>query len=75
VQLAEVPVASGWIGHRLSKLEQAAAVRVAFVSRLGVGTLPTADMVLQEGDLVHMMMRIADLEAVEAVFAKGPEEH
>jgi trk system potassium uptake protein TrkA len=40
-----------------------------------VGTLPTADMVLQEGDLVHMMMRIADLEAVEAVFAKGPEEH
>ena len=75
VQLAEVPVASGWIGQRLSKLEQAAAVRVAFVSRLGVGTLPTPDMVLQEGDLVHMMMRIADLEAVEAVFAKGPEEH
>jgi trk system potassium uptake protein TrkA len=75
VQLAEVPVAPAWIGHRLSKLEQAADVRVAFISRLGVGTLPNAETVLQEGDLVHMMMRIADLETVEAVFAKGPEEH
>ena len=75
VQLAEVPVAAAWIGLRLSRLEQAANVRVAFVSRLGVGTLPTAETVLQEGDLVHMMMRVADLEAVEAVFAKGPEEH
>ncbi|MFC1418622.1 potassium channel family protein [Streptacidiphilus cavernicola] len=75
VQLAEVPVAPAWIGLRLSKLEQAADVRVAFISRLGVGTLPTAETVLQEGDLVHMMMRTADLEAVEAVFAKGPEEH
>ena len=75
VQLAEVPVSPAWIGLRLSKLEQAADVRVAFVNRLGVGTLPNADTVLQEGDLVHMMMRTADLEAVEAVFAKGPEEH
>jgi trk system potassium uptake protein TrkA len=75
VQLAEVPVAPAWIGLRLSKLEQAANVRVAFVSRLGVGTLPTSETVLQEGDLVHMMMRTADLEAVEAVFAKGPEDH
>ncbi|MEZ0089579.1 TrkA family potassium uptake protein [Streptacidiphilus sp. EB129] len=75
VQLAEVPVAPAWIGHRLSKLELAAEVRVAFITRLGVGTLPTSETVLQEGDLVHMMMRTHDLAAVEAVFAKGPEEH
>ncbi|MFC5910087.1 potassium channel family protein [Streptacidiphilus monticola] len=75
VVLAEVPVAPAWIGHRLSKLEEAAEVRVAFVTRLGQGTLPTADMVLQEGDLVHMMLRTSDVEAVEAVFSKGPEEN
>jgi trk system potassium uptake protein TrkA len=75
VVLAEVPVAPTWIGHRLSKLEEAAEVRVAFVTRLGQGTLPTADMVLQEGDLVHMMLRTSDVEAVEAVFSKGPEEN
>ncbi|WP_042363743.1 potassium channel family protein [Streptacidiphilus neutrinimicus] len=75
VQLAEVPYSPAWIGHRVSKLEQEAEVRVAFVTRLGQGVLPTPDMVLQEGDLVHVMLRTADLEAVEAVFAKGPEEH
>jgi trk system potassium uptake protein TrkA len=75
VQLAEVPFAPAWIGHRAARLEQEADVRVAFVTRLGKGILPTPDMVLQEGDLVHVMLRTADLEAVEAVFAKGPEEH
>ncbi|MEY9844886.1 TrkA family potassium uptake protein [Streptacidiphilus sp. MAP5-3] len=75
VELAEVPVATAWIGHRIVRLEQAAPVRVAFVTRLGQGQLPTPDMVLQEGDLVHMMMRTNDLDAVEAIFAKGPEEH
>ncbi|WP_042414097.1 potassium channel family protein [Streptacidiphilus anmyonensis] len=75
VQLAEVPYSPAWIGLRVSKLEQEAEVRVAFVTRLGQGVLPAPDMVLQEGDLVHVMVRTADLEAVEAVFAKGPEEH
>jgi trk system potassium uptake protein TrkA len=75
VQLAEIPFAPAWIGHRAVRLEQEAEVRVAFVTRLGQGILPTPDMVLQEGDLVHVMLRTADLEAVEAVFAKGPEDH
>ncbi|MEY9872662.1 trk system potassium uptake protein TrkA [Streptacidiphilus sp. MAP12-33] len=75
VQLAEVPFASAWIGHRVSRLEQAADVRVAFLTRMGTGILPSAELVLQEGDLAHVMLRTADLEAVEAVFAKGPEEH
>ncbi|AXI79843.1 potassium channel family protein [Peterkaempfera bronchialis] len=74
VQLAEVPVSPAWVGHRLSELEAAADVRVAFVTRLGEGTLPGADSVLQEGDLVHVMMRISALQSVEAAFAKGPEE-
>jgi trk system potassium uptake protein TrkA len=30
--------------------------------------------VLQEGDLVHVMMRTDEVEQVEAAFAKGPEE-
>jgi trk system potassium uptake protein TrkA len=31
-------------------------------------------MVVQEGDLLHVMLRSAELAAVEAAFAKGPEE-
>jgi trk system potassium uptake protein TrkA len=48
---------------------------VAFLTRLGEGLLPAADTVLQEGDLVHVIMRESETSAVEAVLAKGPEEH
>ncbi|WP_035806254.1 potassium channel family protein [Kitasatospora mediocidica] len=74
VQLAEVPFATVWIGRRIGELEEASGTRVAFVTRLGEGVLPTPQMVLQEGDLVQVMLRRADLAAVEAAFAKGPEE-
>ncbi|MCP2310329.1 trk system potassium uptake protein TrkA [Kitasatospora paracochleata] len=74
VQLAEVPFAAAWVGHRLSALEESAGVRVAFVTRLGEGVLPTPQMVVQEGDLVHVMLRRSELTTVEAAFAKGPEE-
>ncbi|MEU9131044.1 TrkA family potassium uptake protein [Kitasatospora sp. NPDC048540] len=74
VQLAEVAFAHEWVGHKLSALEEAAGVRVAFVTRLGEGTLPTPSMVVQEGDLVHVMLRRSELASVEAAFAQGPEE-
>ncbi|MEU1288689.1 TrkA family potassium uptake protein [Kitasatospora sp. NPDC005856] len=74
VQLAEVAYDPRWIGHRISKLEEASGARVAFVTRLGEGVLPSPQMVVQEGDLVHVMLRRADLTAVEAAFAQGPKE-
>ncbi|WP_030256431.1 MULTISPECIES: potassium channel family protein [Streptomyces] len=74
VQLAEVAYDPRWVGHRISELEDASGTRVAFVTRLGEGVLPTPQMVVQEGDLVHVMLRRADLTAVEAAFAQGPKE-
>ncbi|MBO1416410.1 TrkA family potassium uptake protein [Streptomyces sp. FH025] len=74
VQLAEVAYAPSWVGQRVSKLEEASGARVAFVTRLGEGVLPSPQMVVQEGDLVHVMLRRADLTAVEAAFAQGPKE-
>ncbi|NLU65768.1 TrkA family potassium uptake protein [Streptomyces sp. HNM0574] len=74
VQLAEVHPSPGWVGHRVSKLQEEAGVRVAFLTRLGESMLPTSATVLQEGDLVHVMMRCDQVGEVEAVFAKGPNE-
>ncbi|MFD0277164.1 potassium channel family protein [Kitasatospora sp. NPDC127111] len=74
VQLAEVAYHPDWVGHRLSQLEEASGARVSFVTRLGEGVLPAPQMVVQEGDLVHVMLRRADLAAVEAAFAQGPEK-
>ncbi|MGH3342871.1 MAG: TrkA C-terminal domain-containing protein, partial [Carbonactinosporaceae bacterium] len=75
VQLAEVHVDNAWIGHRATRLEEESGARVAFITRLGEALLPDADTVLQEGDLVHVVMREADAAQVEAVFSKGPEGH
>ncbi len=63
-----------WVGHKISKLQEETGVRVAFLTRLGEAILPTSQTVLQEGDLVHVMMRADDVEKVEAAFAQGPEE-
>ena len=75
--LAEVYVHPGWIGHRMATLEAAAKIRVAYLTRLGEGLIPTAETVYQEGDLVHLMMRHDDAARVEAVLAEAPpkEEH
>ena len=72
VLLAEVAVAPAWVGHRLVDLEVAAGVRVAFLTRLGEGMLPGPQTVVQEGDLVHVVMRAEDRPRVTDVFAAGP---
>ena len=35
--------------------------------------LPTRDSVLQEGDIIHLVMREENAERVLAVFEQGPE--
>ncbi|MEU6756555.1 TrkA family potassium uptake protein [Streptomyces sp. NPDC046685] len=74
VQLAEVHTSPAWIGHKVSRLQEETGVRVAFLTRLGEAMLPTSATVLQEGDLVHVMMRTDEIDKVEAAFAEGPEE-
>jgi trk system potassium uptake protein len=73
IRLAEVHVGDSWIGERVSGLEKAAGVRVAFMTRLGEGMIPTPETVLQDGDLVAVVMRAEDVEKVETVFAAAPE--
>lgn len=73
VQLAQVPMAPSWAGQPATRLESAAGVRIAFLTRLGEGVLPHAETVLQEGDLVHVMMRDEDASRAEQVLAAGPE--
>ena len=74
VRLAEVEVGSDWVGERVSVLEQAAKARVAFLTRFGEGVLPVDDTVIQDGDLVHVVMRDVDADAVEDVFRSRPED-
>ena len=65
VRLAEVPVDPAWIGERISTLEDVSRSRVAFLTRFGEGVLPAEDTVLQDGDIVHVVMRDEDADRVQ----------
>jgi len=73
VSIVEVPVHHDWIGRPLRTLEEATGARVAYLNRFGIGTLPTASTVVQEGDQVFMLVTddlIADVTSV----AEAPPE-
>jgi trk system potassium uptake protein TrkA len=74
IRLAEVGVDKRWIGERIRALETTAGARVAFLTRFGEGLLPGDDTVLQDGDLVHVIMRDADADRVEAALQDRPED-
>jgi len=73
VQLAETHVDIGWTGRRITELEAAAGIRVAFVTRFGEGLLPGPDTVFQEGDLLNVMVRDADSDRATTTLGKAPE--
>jgi trk system potassium uptake protein len=73
VSVAQLDVPADWIGHRYTELEEATAARVACVTRLGVGQLPSRDMVVQEGDIVHFTVLRERLAEVEKALQGGHE--
>jgi trk system potassium uptake protein TrkA len=72
VVIAEVPVNPGWVGRRISELEDASGARAAYLTRLGSAILPGADTVFQEGDLVHLATLAGELAAVERTLDAPP---
>lgn len=72
IVLAEVHIGRPWFGQRYVDVEEHSGARVAFITRLGKGTLPTARTVVQEGDLVHLLFAPEDRTHVEDVLESGP---
>jgi len=67
-----VTVNPGWVGRRITELEEATGARAAYLTRLGVATLPAADSVFQEGDLLHLAALAAELPSVERTLDGPP---
>ena len=63
----------GAVAVVVSALEAAAGARVAFLSRFGDGIVPDEDTVVQDGDLVHVIMRMDETERIAEVFQTAPE--
>jgi trk system potassium uptake protein len=74
VVLIQLRVHLGWVGRRISGMEEATSGRVAYLTRLGEGIVPGPDTVYQEGDLVHIVVRESDLPTAEGILAAAPVE-
>ena len=65
VVLADVAYDPAWVGEKVHAMEEATGARVAFITRLGEAMLPGPGVVLQEGDVLHVIAAhdgLADLQ-------------
>jgi len=66
VVLAEVAYDPAWVGEKVHAVEEATGARVAFIMRLGEAMLPGLGVVLQEGDVLHVIAAQDDLADLQA---------
>ncbi len=74
VRADQVSVPEAWVGRTVSALEAATRGRVASISRYGTAEIPDAQMVLQDGDVLHLFSLISDSETVFSTLSEGPRE-
>ena len=72
--LDHVPVPENWIGNRTVEFQTQSRSRIAWIDRLGEGMLPTRETVLQEGDMLHLVIREENAAHAYAVLESGPED-
>lgn len=72
VVLSQCAVHDAWIGSRIRDIGERTGTRIAFVTRYGEGLLPEPDTVLQEGDLLHVILRVEDHERVTQLMSQPP---
>jgi trk system potassium uptake protein TrkA len=73
VAVLDVPVHPGWVGRPLRSLEEATGTRVAYLMRFGIGTLPNASTVVQEGDQLFFLVTDEILDQVARVAGAAPK--
>jgi len=74
IRVDQLPVSEAWIGQRTIKFQEQSGSRIAWIDRLGEGMIPTRETVIQEGDLLHLVMREENAERVYSVYNEGPED-
>lgn len=72
LMLGELQLHPDWAGRAVTDIEQAAGVRVAYITRFGEGILPTPESSYQQGDTVHAMMRTEDINDIARILATPP---
>jgi len=73
VSIMEVPLHGDWVGRSIKSLEENSGARVAYVMRFGMGTLPTASTLIQDGDQIFMLVTDELVPSVTKITAAAPE--
>ncbi|MFD1858725.1 potassium channel family protein [Aeromicrobium camelliae] len=74
IRLDTLYAPAAWVGHRIGALEDAAGVRVPFLTRLGQGSIVGADTVIQEGDFLSVFVHDDRAAHAQTILQKGPVE-
>ena len=74
IRVDQVPIPDRWVGERSIRFQAQSRSRIAWIDRLGEGMLPTRETVLQEGDMLHLVMREQNADGVYKALENGPEE-
>lgn len=74
VSLVERSFGNAWAGHRVLEAESS-GIRVMAVSRLGSAMLPTADLVVQEGDVVYLAVAHDAISQLTDLTLNPPAAH
>ncbi len=72
IRIDSVPVTAPWVGSQTLAFQEQSGARIAWIDRLGEGVLPSRSSVLQEGDVLHLVMREGTAERVFTVLSRGP---
>ncbi|AIX99845.1 Trk system potassium uptake protein TrkA [Arthrobacter sp. PAMC 25486] len=70
--LTELSLHPDWIGRHILDIENAARVRVAYLTRFGEGMLPGPDTSYQQGDTVHAMVVGAQSAEIGHILSNSP---
>jgi len=62
----------GWVGTAVGAIEAAVGARVACLLRLGLGTVPAAETLLQDGDVVYLALAEEAAESAQRILSAPP---
>jgi len=74
IRLDQVPITEAWVGQRTVLFQEQVKGRIAWIDRLGEGMLPSRDTVIQEGDLLHLVIREENAAHAYRAIDLGPDE-
>ncbi|HYG95122.1 MAG TPA: NAD-binding protein, partial [Nocardioides sp.] len=73
IRVDHMMVPEQWVGTSVGAYQEQSRARVAWIDRLGEGILPTRDSIIQEGDMLHVVVREDTAQQALEVLERGPE--